>query len=101
MCAASSLHPEVARFVALLRGLEAHLAAHGAAHWAASIGRSRAVVEASDAAGLRSFLAMFGGSGSLNDLMLEGGNAELERMLSTAWKLATKLQREEDETARG
>ncbi len=101
MCAASALHPEVAAFVALLRRLEQHLAAHGATYWATSVSRSRAAVEASDAGGLDRFLAMFGGNGSLNDLMLEGGNAELERMRSAAWKLATKLQREEDEARRG
>ncbi|MCX7371716.1 MAG: hypothetical protein NTW56_04635 [Alphaproteobacteria bacterium] len=95
------LHPDVAAFAALLRRLEQHLAAHGATYWATSISRSRAAVEASDAGGLTRFLGMLGGSGSLNDLMLEGGNAELGRMCSAAWKLATKLQHEEDEARRG
>lgn len=101
MCAAEAPHPEVARLVMMLRGIEAHLARHGAPHWAVSVSRSRAAVEASDAAGLRSFLAMFGGSGSLNDLMLERGNAALQRMLSAAWSLAARLQREEDAARRG
>lgn len=96
------LHPEVAELARRLFRLEEHLAANGAARWATMISRCRLSVERSDAWGLHGFLAMFGGMGSLNDLVLqrEGGmlqaeNDQLQVLLGAAWNLAEKLKREE------
>jgi hypothetical protein len=98
------LHPEVAKLASLLRDIEAHLATNSAERWAAMISRCRASVEQSDASGLHGFVAMFGGMGSLNDLVLQrdaqmlvAENDRLQALLSDAWSLATKLQREETE----
>lgn len=99
------IHPDVARLANLLHKLEQHLATNGAEQWATSISRCRASVEKSDAWGLHAFLGMFGGMGSLNDLvlqrdneMLTAENESLQVLLSDAWSLATRLQREETET---
>ncbi len=101
------LHPDVVRLANLLHRLEDHLRDHDAAFWAAKIRRSRASLEKSDASGLRSFLAFFGGMGSLNDLMLQHDgrvltteNAELRQMLEEAWALGNQLQRGETGSAR-
>lgn len=96
------LHPEAAHLAELLRRLEEHLARHDAPDRAAVIGRCRACVEESDARGLHGFVALFGGMGSLNDLVLQRGgtpltteNDQLQDMLGAAWMLATTLLREE------
>lgn len=97
------LQPEVAQLAALLRRLEDHLAKYDATRWATMISRCRVAVEQSDAWGLNCFLAMFGGMGSLNDVvlqidgkMLTTENDELYEILGEAWTLGTKLQREEN-----
>lgn len=96
------LHPEIAELADLLRNIEGHLTTHEATHWATLLGRCRACLEKSDAWGLRGFLAMFGGMGSLNDLVLQRDgrvlateNDELRAMLTKAWTLGTRLQHEE------
>lgn len=101
------LHPEIAQLADLLRRIEDHLANHEVTQWATMIGRCRVSVEKSDAWGLHGFLAMFGGMGSLNDIVLQRDgrmltteNDELREMLSKAWTLGTKLQREEIAHAR-
>lgn len=70
-----ALHPDVAELARRLGKLEDHLALNGEPHWATAIGRCRASVESSDAWGLGNFMGMFGGMGSLNDLVLHRGGA--------------------------
>lgn len=84
-----------------MRLVEQHLAAHGAAGWATEISRCRIAIESSDAWGLYRFLAMFGGMGSLNDLVLQRGsqmlvaeNDQLQHLLGSAWRLADQLRQE-------
>ncbi|MGG6893736.1 DUF6966 domain-containing protein [Rhizobium sp. BR 315] len=96
------LHPDVSYFADLLRRIENHLARYEEAQWAAMIGSSRASVERSDTWGVYSFLAMFGGMGSLRDLVLQhdgmiltAESDELYEMLGEAWELGTRLKREE------
>lgn len=61
----------------------------------------RVSVEKSDAWGLNGFLALFGGMGSINDLVLQRDgrmlvdeNDELHELLGRAAPLGKKLQRE-------
>lgn len=96
------LDPEVAKLGHLLRQIEEKLAINGSTHWAAAIGRCRRSVEGSDAWGLHAFLGMFGGMGSLNDVVLTrdghalaNENNVLDALREEAWTLAKKLQREE------
>jgi hypothetical protein len=71
------LHPDVQELADLLARIEALLRTHDASFWADEIGLCRASVEASDAYGLKRFLSMFGGMGSLNDLVLQPGGVPL------------------------
>lgn len=96
------LHPEVAELARRLLRLEEHLAENGAVHWATMISRCRLSIERSDAWGLHGFLAMFGGMGSLNDLVLQqdgnilqAENDRLQVLRGDAWGLADKLKRGE------
>ncbi|MGE6783511.1 DUF6966 domain-containing protein [Ensifer adhaerens] len=84
------------------------MAKHDETSWAGMVGRCRVAVEKSDAWGLHRFLAMFAGMGSLNDLVLQRDgtmltteNDALREMLTKAWTLATKLQRDDVAQARG
>lgn len=99
------LHPDVARLANLLREIEQLLATHGAAQWATSISRFRDSVEKSDAWGLHAFLGVFGGMGSLNDLVLHRDGEwlttesdQLQALLTEAWSLASRLNRQEAAT---
>jgi hypothetical protein len=48
-------------------------------------------VDASDAYGIREFLSMFGGMGSINDTALAGpDDDQLRRLLSRAWEAAKR-----------
>lgn len=101
------LHPEIAQLADRLRRIEDHLVNHEVTQWATMIARCRVSVEKSDASGLHCFLAMFGGMGSLSDIVLQRNgsvltteNDELREMLSDAWTPGTKLQRDEIAHAR-
>jgi hypothetical protein len=96
-----TLHPDVEQLAIRLGRLEDHLAKNGASNWATSISRCRAAVENSDARGLGSFMGMFGGMGSLNDLVLHRNgtpmveeNDQLQRLKNDAWSLAHRLHNE-------
>lgn len=96
------LHPDLAALAEAMRRLAAHLAAHDEPHWADAVGRSADWVADSDRAGLDRFLALFGGMGSLDDLVLHrdgrpltGENGELERLRGEAWELADRLRYED------
>ncbi len=102
------LHPEVTQLADLLLRIEEHLAKHEVAWWATKIGRCRASLEISDTKGLHDFIALFGGMGSLNDVVLQRDgkmltteNDELRKMLGKAWTLGEKLLQEEVALARG
>jgi hypothetical protein len=67
----------------------------GEGHWKAELSRCLAMIFASDYAGIERLLGMYGGMGSLNDLVL--GNAEADEeffaLRSRAYDLAKKIER--------
>jgi hypothetical protein len=95
-----TLHPEVQALLDDLRSLERLLARHDE-FWAAHIRASADEIAHSDAHGLRRLLGLFGGMGSLNDLVLQQGgtpllaeNDELDALRTSAWEKAYALRRE-------
>ncbi|MCM2468675.1 DUF6966 domain-containing protein [Agrobacterium vitis] len=95
------LHPDVAEFLHALRDLEHFLADHGEMSWANSIRQAANSVGNSDAYGLLKFSSLFGGMGSLNDLvlhkdgrMLTEENDRLSSLRDRAGRLATRLKNE-------
>jgi hypothetical protein len=82
------LHPDVVHFCNLLKELENLLEDHRAGFWVEEIRKCRRVVENSDAWGVHRFLGLFGGMGSLNDLIL---NKEQEVLLREASHAARDL----------
>lgn len=95
------LHPDVQALASVMHDLEDFLRDQGQDHWAESVGHSARLIDRSDAYGLERFLGLFGGMGSLNDLVLwrEGDplraeNERLDELLSRAWTLAKRLARE-------
>lgn len=96
-----TLHPDVQAFHQSLRELEAYLADRDQKFWAAKIGRVADRIAASDVHGLREFYSLFGGMGSLNDLILQPDapdasdmNDEFHRLLDNAGRHAAKLKDE-------
>jgi hypothetical protein len=97
-----ALDPEVQTFANLLHEIEALLSEHGEVHWAEQITRCLLSIERSDAFGLHRFLSLFGGMGSLNDILflrngtlLTSENEELHRLLGRAWEIGSRLSHEE------
>lgn len=95
------LHPEVQEFSDALHQLKDFLRAHDQTHWADTIAGCVRAVDHSDARGLQSFLALFGGMGSLNDLVLfrkgvvlVSENDRLQDLVGRAWGMATALVRD-------
>lgn len=95
------LHPEVEDLLNGMRELERFLATHGEAFWSKNIKQAADEVEKSDAHGLGRFLRMFGGMGSLNDVVLhrdgqplKAENDQLDLMRSRAWTMADRLRHE-------
>ncbi|WP_429930523.1 DUF6966 domain-containing protein [Agrobacterium vitis] len=95
------LHPDVAEFLHALRDLEHFLADHGEMSWANSIRHAANSVENSDAYGLLKFSSLFGGMGSLNDLVLQKDgrmlteeNDRLSSLRDRAGRLAARLKNE-------
>ncbi|WP_425515994.1 DUF6966 domain-containing protein [Rhizobium changzhiense] len=96
------LHHDVARFATVLKKLALLLTANGAGFWADHVETCRQAIENSDVWGVRRFQGLYGGMGSLNDLVLrrDGSpllheNDELHALLSEAWVLANELARSE------
>ena len=94
------LHPEVQSLLKAMRALEAFLIDHDE-FWAANVRRAGDEVAKSDAYGLQRFLGLFGGMGSLNDLVLSregiplgGENVQLASLTRKAWRLAEELRHE-------
>jgi hypothetical protein len=95
------LHPDVQALSDVMHELERFLRDQGQAHWADNVARCVRSIDQSDAYGAHSFLALFGGMGSLNDLvlwregvMLEAENDRLQGLTSKAWDIASRLARE-------
>lgn len=95
------LHSEVEELLNEMRDLERFLAQHGETFWSKNINQAAEEVEKSDAHGLERFLRMFGGMGSLNDVVLHRDgqplrveNDQLDLMRSRAWTMADRLRHE-------
>lgn len=92
------LHPDVQAFLDTLRALQ-HFLEPFDDQWASSVQRAADEVARSDAHGLKRFLGLFDGMGSLNDLVLqrEGQplgweNVQLAALKRKAWTLAQDLK---------
>lgn len=92
------LHPDIVRFCTLLKELEGLLQDNDACFWAEKIGRCRRSAENSDEWGVHCFLGLFGGMGSLNDLILHRNkmpldqeNDELRTLRERAWRAGKDL----------
>jgi hypothetical protein len=86
-----SLHPDVQALSDAMHELEAFLRQHKVTYWAEKVARCVPWVDASDAYGIREFLSMFGGMGSINDTALAGpDDDQLRRLLSRAWEAAKR-----------
>lgn len=93
----------IAAFVTELHTLEAILARQEEEFWHGKIREARLYAEASDAIGVRKFLELCGGMGSLSDLVLPEASDAQERLnaaRSRAFDLAHHLQRELNATPR-
>ncbi|WP_179145281.1 hypothetical protein [Rhizobium sp. RU36D] len=97
-----ALHPDIAAFARALRDLEAHLRTHGAPSWAQEIARCADLVEQSDYYGVVRFFGLFGGMGSLSDLVLQRDgrifsreNEELQAFITRSYSLAEELRRDQ------
>ncbi|MDO9166048.1 MAG: hypothetical protein Q7U13_08070 [Rhodoferax sp.] len=95
------LHPDVQALSTAMHELEHFLRAQEHVHWADQILRCLRSIDNSDAYGLNGFLNLFGGMGSLNDLVLwrrdmtlGPENDQLEHLRSRAWELAHQLAQE-------
>ncbi|WP_152613200.1 DUF6966 domain-containing protein [Inquilinus limosus] len=95
------LHPDVQALLDAMRELERFLEQHGDEFWSIKVARAADCVSRSDAYGLERFLSLFGGMGSLNDVVLHRSgklllteNNRLVALRSKAWNLASRLRRE-------
>lgn len=95
------LHSDVESLLTAMRALQTHLDTCND-FWAAKVERAADEVANSDAHGLQRFLSLFGGAGSLNDLVLQRDgvvlgweNDRLDTLRSIAWNLADQLRAEQ------
>jgi hypothetical protein len=89
-------HPELSEFITELQALEKILTTQSENFWADNVSKSRQLAEKSDGYSVDQFLGLFGGMGSLNDLVLktsQSENTEFEDHLSRAYALALSLKK--------
>ncbi len=93
--------PDVQALLEAMRKLESLLERNGEDFWSGRVRQAADTVARSDAYGLTQFLDLFGGMGSLDDLVLhksgqplEAENKRLDTSRSNAWNLADRLKRE-------
>ena len=84
-----------------MRKLESLLEQNGEDFWSGRVSQAADTAARSDAYSLTRFLDLFGGMGSLDDLVLhksgqplETENKRLDTLRSNAWNLADRLKRE-------
>ncbi|WIA57437.1 hypothetical protein N6H05_06490 [Sphingobium sp. WTD-1] len=95
-----TLHPEVARLSQTLEAMTALLKLHGNEEWAEQIERCRSNIARSDYYGVERLLRLYGGMGSLNDVVLQAAgsapaeaNSRFDALRSSAWEQAQALAR--------
>ncbi|MEJ6784292.1 DUF6966 domain-containing protein [Aminobacter sp. Piv2-1] len=93
--------PDVQALLEAMRELQRLLKQNGEDFWSIRVERAADTVARSDAYGLTQFLDLFGGMGSLTDLVLrqdgqpsKAENDRLETLRSNAWALADQLRHE-------
>lgn len=97
-----TLHPDVARLAGTLEAMTTLLKLHGDDGWAEQIERCRSSIAQSDYYGVDRLLRLYGGMGSLNDVILQSGglapaedNERFDALRSDAWEQAHGLARSE------
>jgi hypothetical protein len=97
-----ALHPDVARLAGTLEAMTTLLKLHGDNGWADQIERCRSSIAQSDYHGVDRLLRLYGGMGSLNDVILQSDgvapaddNERFEALRTDAWEQARALARDE------
>jgi hypothetical protein len=97
-----SLHPDVCRLAETLGAMVALLNDYEKADWADQIGRCKMLNERSDFYGVERLPQLYGGMGSLGDIVLQKDsvlatedNAKFKALRSKAWEQARLLARDE------
>ena len=96
-----ALHPDVARLAEILEAMTTLLKLHGDNGWAEQVERCRSTIAQSDYHGVDRLLCLYGGMGSLNDVILQSGgvvptddNERFDALRTDAWKQANALARD-------
>lgn len=96
-----ALHPDVARLAGTLEAMAALLKLHDYNGWVEQVERCRSSIAQSDYHGVDRLLRLYGGMGSLNDVVLQSGGIapreDKERfntLRTDAWKDANALARD-------
>jgi hypothetical protein len=97
-----TLHPDIARLAGTLDAMTKLLKAHGDDAWAEQIERCRSSIALSDYYGVERLLRLYGGMGSLNDVVLQSGgaapaedNERFDALRTNAWEQAQSFARDE------
>lgn len=97
-----TLHPDIARLVGTLEAMTTLLKLHGDGGWAEQIEQCRSIIARSDYYGVDRLLRLYGGMGSLNDVVLQSGgvappeeNERFDALRTDAWEQAHALARDE------
>jgi hypothetical protein len=95
----SILQRDVREFIVRLQAVEQTLLANNEHFWREQIVSVKEAAQNSDPSSIKRFLRMFGGMGSLNDLILNGSatanktlSAELNRAYSIAYHISKSLR---------
>lgn len=96
--------PKTTQLIAVLDEMHPLLAQYGAIDWANSIHECARRLGNSDFSGVTNLRGMYGGAGSLSDLVLQqsagqdansrAANDRFAELRATAWSLALEIQRE-------
>jgi len=96
-----ALHPDVARLAETLEAMTILLKLHGDNGWAEQIEQCRSSIAQSDYHGVDRLLCLYGGMGSLNDVILQSGgvapaedNERFDALRTDAWKKTNALARD-------
>ncbi len=96
--------PEVEELVLTLQQMASLLRSSGdVTRWAGELDRCREIIENSDFYGVRRLLGLYGGMGSLNDVVLQHKgvilteeNERFAALREKTWSIAQQLRREVD-----
>jgi len=89
------LHPDIVKFISSLSLIEKTLCQYHELFWVDKIMKIQLIARLSDDHCIDNFLGLFGGIGSLNDLVLDAPkivNEEFRRELNKAYAIAKKLE---------